>query len=455
MKKLTSSVIRDLLLYMIGFGIFIGLIFPFFTKAILNLPAQKVLNPTFFSMCVLAGLLVGLFNFSIFKFTVCSFLKELRNKIKDFGEKLNFYYWGEIQQLRPEECCVNFYSKDMVGELAEGFNKFIYTIFDLIKAEKTSSSLMEELHKSLKLDDMAEAMIKFFLNYFGGEAGCLITLQRGQLEVTKTWNMEFDLEKTGTEYWFSLLSEGKIECFNEIDEEELYAINVGIGKLKPRYVVHIPLSYQSNPVGILILLSRKPFLKDFEALESRNLISQATPFIYNALLMRRLELLAAIDELTGVLNRRFGMRRLIEEFERSKRHNIPLSVSMIDIDDFKKINDTYGHQCGDLVLKTLAEIISQNIRISDFVIRYGGEEFLVVTPGASSLNAAKVMERLRDLVSTYKIQYGSHELHFTFSAGVAAYPAEDIQHPSDLIKKADTALYQAKKAGKNRVIIGG
>ena len=105
------------------------------------------------------------------------------------------------------------------------------------------------------MEETAESVINFFLDYFGGEAGCLITLQRGQLEVTKSWNMELELEKTGTEYWFIVLNEGKVILLEDLGEDELYSINVGIGKLKPKHVVYIPLIYQSNPVGILVLLS--------------------------------------------------------------------------------------------------------------------------------------------------------------------------------------------------------
>jgi diguanylate cyclase (GGDEF)-like protein len=345
-------------------------------------------------------------------------------------------------------------STDVVGSLVEDFNHFIDTIYHLVKTEHVRSEFMESLKKSLKINDVAEIIIKFFRDYFGGDAACILTYKRGQFNITKTWNLDMDIDKTDTDYWFRVLTEGRVILLEEV-AEDLLAINIGLGRLKPKYIAYIPLVYQAHYVGIVILLSRTPFHKDFQSLESQNIISEATPFLYNALLMKRLELLAAIDELTGVLNRRFGIRRLNEEFERSKRHSLPLSVAMIDIDDFKKINDAYGHQCGDLVLKTLAELITQNIRVSDFVIRYGGEEFLVVIPGASSLDAMRLMDRLLNIVATFTVHYGGHEIHFTFSGGIATYPAENIKELSTLIQKADEALYQAKRTGKNQVIISG
>jgi len=454
MKRFTSSVSQDLFLIMVSFGILIGLILPFFTQFVLQLPSSQVLNLTFFIMCVTAGIIVGIFKFSIFRLVVYRFLREMRSKINEFREKLNKYYWDRTLQCLPEECHLDMASADVIGSLVEDFNHFIDTIYHLIKTEHISSEFMENLKKSLKINDVAEIIIQFFRDYFGGDAAAILTYERGQFNITKTWNLELAADKINTDYWFRVLREGRVILLKDVAEDFL-AINIGLGKLKPKHIAYIPLVYQTHDVGIVILLSRTPFRKDFQSLESQNIISEATPFLYNALLMKRLELLAAIDELTGVLNRRFGMRRLKEELERSKRYGLPLSVGMIDIDDFKKINDTYGHQCGDLILKTLAELISQNIRVSDFVIRYGGEEFLVVVPGASSLDAMKIMERLRQAVSTLAVHYGGYELHFTFSGGIATFPSDIIRDLGTLVQKADQAFYQAKKSGKNRVIIGG
>ncbi|HDS16038.1 MAG TPA: GGDEF domain-containing protein [Proteobacteria bacterium] len=169
--------------------------------------------------------------------------------------------------------------------------------------------------------------------------------------------------------------------------------------------------------------------------------------------MKKLETLAAIDELTGLLNRRYGMKRLYEEFEGSHRHQQILSVAMFDIDDFKQINDVYGHQAGDQVLREFADIIKEEIRVSEFALRYGGEEFMVVTPGASSNNCHRIMERLRRKVESLEVKFQKHNLKFTFSAGVAAYPEGMISNQPLLIQAADAALYQAKRQGKNKVVI--
>ncbi len=171
--------------------------------------------------------------------------------------------------------------------------------------------------------------------------------------------------------------------------------------------------------------------------------------------MKRLEVMAAIDELTGILNRRFGLRRLNEEFERSKRYRMPLSVAMVDIDYFKKINDTYGHQAGDFILKTLASLLVQNIRVSDLAMRYGGEEFLLVFNGASAIDTYQIMDKLRAMAETMRLQYGSFDLKITFSCGISSYPSEKVNDVNDLIQQADAGLYRAKETGRNRIVISG
>jgi diguanylate cyclase (GGDEF)-like protein len=137
----------------------------------------------------------------------------------------------------------------------------------------------------------------------------------------------------------------------------------------------------------------------------------------------------------------------------STRHSIPLAVAMIDIDHFKKTNDTYGHQAGDFILRTLSESIRQNIRLSDFIVRYGGEEFIVAAPGASTMDCHKFMERIRTQVAALNVQYGSYDLKLTFSGGIAGFPSGSIRDVHALIQVADEALYKAKEQGRNTLVI--
>lgn len=162
-----------------------------------------------------------------------------------------------------------------------------------------------------------------------------------------------------------------------------------------------------------------------------------------------LENLAITDGLTGVYNYRFFHQKLKEEFERAKRYETPLACIMMDIDFFKNINDKYGHMVGDLVLKELAVIITENIRKNDVFARYGGEEFVLLLPHTSENGAFNEAERIRKAVENH--QFGELEKgEVKISLGVCNYPSEVITNAEDLLRCADTALYNAKNNGRNR-----
>lgn len=159
------------------------------------------------------------------------------------------------------------------------------------------------------------------------------------------------------------------------------------------------------------------------------------------------------DCLTGAYNRRYLMERLPQELNRAMRYAHPLSVIMADIDDFKQINDRYGHQAGDLTLKKCVESFKGSVRNEvDWVARYGGEEFVIVLPETDLQGAYVVGERLRNLVSQEIIEQAGKEIHITASFGLSACdPSETEKSPESLIGDADGYLYQAKREGKNRV----
>jgi two-component system cell cycle response regulator len=159
---------------------------------------------------------------------------------------------------------------------------------------------------------------------------------------------------------------------------------------------------------------------------------------------------ATRDPLMHCYNKRFFLDRLPGELAFAKRHNKPLSLAMIDIDHFKKINDSYGHPAGDLVLRMLGSVLQNRLRAEDIFVRYGGEEFALImreTPAPKALLAA---ERIRSLVADTVFIYEKREIRVTVSIGIATWPAEDIDSMHDLIKAADANLYRAKHAGRNR-----
>jgi two-component system, cell cycle response regulator len=167
---------------------------------------------------------------------------------------------------------------------------------------------------------------------------------------------------------------------------------------------------------------------------------------------KRLELLSITDGLTKLHNHRYFQDELARAFEESQRYQRPLSLAMIDIDFFKKFNDTYGHAVGDDVLKQAADLYRHSVRSTDLVARYGGEEFAVILPQTDHEGAALLAERMREAVEGLQIPRvsGGGSLGVTASFGVASVPDTAADRDS-LMAAADAALYRAKRGGKNRV----
>jgi two-component system chemotaxis response regulator CheY len=172
-------------------------------------------------------------------------------------------------------------------------------------------------------------------------------------------------------------------------------------------------------------------------------------------LEQRILKLATTDSLTGVLNRRAFMERMEKEIQRAKREESPISLILMDIDHFKKINDTYGHQAGDLVLQRVTDQLTDKSRAYDFVGRYGGEEFVICVLSTENINPRSIAERMRGNIEaqTILIDHNTQPLHITASFGVGTCRPGSEDGLDDLIKRTDKALYEAKNSGRNRVCL--
>jgi two-component system cell cycle response regulator len=158
------------------------------------------------------------------------------------------------------------------------------------------------------------------------------------------------------------------------------------------------------------------------------------------------------DALTKAYNKRYFADRLDGEFRFARRHDTSMALLMLDIDHFKKINDTYGHPAGDAVLVAVADALTRSVRNEDVVARYGGEEFAIILRSINVEGGRMLGERLRRMIELLQVDVGgSHPLKVTVSIGVAAFPESNVQNGVELVEAADTALYRAKNGGRNRI----
>lgn len=228
---------------------------------------------------------------------------------------------------------------------------------------------------------------------------------------------------------------------------------------RPRYrtgsFIAFPIRAGRDVVGVFCATDRhdeQPFTRD-DVSAIRALMAPAALALARDRALQQAEVYAhaaTLDALTGAFNRRYFQVRLEEELERSRRHKIPLALLMVDVDDFKSINDSFGHLAGDTVLRDIAEILRRSIRVFDICARFGGEEFAIIMPGSGADSASKIAERIRERIEAYRPSDAQlRDLRVTASVGLAVSTMEI--HAYDLVAGADQALYVAKRGGKNRI----
>ncbi len=229
-----------------------------------------------------------------------------------------------------------------------------------------------------------------------------------------------------------------------------------------RSVIALPFSVDRGAYGVFLVRrtrDQEPLgQKDMEF--AQDVINAAVAVIQRAQMVEstmadnaRLEQLAQTDALTQLLNRRALTERITAEMERALRYDSSMALLMIDLDHFKRINDTFGHLVGDDVLRDVAALLTITIRTTDMVARYGGEEFLVLLPETDVAGAESFAERIRTAIELHDFGGRADQpgLHLTTSVGVATFPAARIESVEDLFARADAALYRAKADGRNRV----
>jgi diguanylate cyclase (GGDEF)-like protein len=355
----------------------------------------------------------------------------------------------------PEHQTVKMFS----GQIAKILER--ERVYNIIKHDITALRLIKEfsssLASSIHYDDVINKLCHYSRQAFSGDA---FFFEHGaQGFQVKHFPNEISGEPKEIDFRGTLTG---LAIENRHKEYVSDTRQLGLKVLPPQFrteearsVIAVPLFFEGGLIGIFGMLSKqKEFLDSRQISLVEVMCNQAATSIANAKMHAEIKRMATTDGLTGLYNHRVFQQKLTEELKRSERQKTPLSLLLTDIDFFKKVNDTYGHPAGDLVLRGVSRILQNEIRDIDIIARYGGEEFVVILPGTDSIGAKNIAERLRTAIMKETFSSDNRTLKVTMSIGIATAPA-DTQIKEELIEKADQALYHAKHNGRNQSVNWG
>jgi diguanylate cyclase (GGDEF)-like protein len=447
--RLTRKVFHDLAIWMVGFGLLIGATFPFFA-VMLDVPRSTALTTTFFAACLAAGALAGLINYGLAHWVVGLRLRILGSSMHHVEQNLvSMTYSSDNLQCTPENCLIVVDSEDEIGENARAFNRLVATLTTSMQTQAAVRSFSEMLTSELEIENLAKHALHQFFEHTGAAGGLILCECEGELMVAASLGLREPQVIVTSDHVQAVVRTGEKLILTIPEGVRIEGV---VTDFRPQEVIVFPIIYKSVPLGVLVLATGYTFNADHRTRIDLFLHGLGLA-LNNALAHDRLQRLAALDPLTGVYNRRFGLGRLHEEFSRAVRAHSPMGVLMLDIDHFKSVNDTYGHMVGDRLLKSVCGLARSSLREGDVLLRYGGEEFLVVLPAASTDDLRFVGERIRKFIEDSVMSEGEKSVRVTLSVGGASYPNQNVGNGDELIQLADEALYRAKESGRNRVEI--
>ncbi len=311
--------------------------------------------------------------------------------------------------------------------------------------------IIRKMTHSMDWQEIQETTLDIIMETFEKVTFCLIGifLENENTCILRTRKREENFSRTDKITFAFKFTEG-IGWDSVIATNEWNDFFVKLGRSSEYQASFFPLTTEERDIGILMVDKHK---SDASNYTEYSLLSTITSHAAVSLNNSYLYKLAITDSLTGLYTRRYFMQRLEREFSRSHRLNYHFSLFMMDIDFFKKINDTYGHLVGDMILKQLSEIFLESLKEYGITARYGGEEFISIITEKDKSEALEIAEKIREKVENFnfKINQDDKTLKITISIGVVTYPT-DGNSLNSLIDNADKALYEAKNKGRNKVI---
>jgi diguanylate cyclase (GGDEF)-like protein len=431
-----------------GAGVLIGLSFPYFLVWY-GFDEGMVLHWDFFLATQIAGQSVGLLSFLLISMVIRPHLKLLSLKMSGISEGL--------KKKSPDEESINdialrkidIVSNDEIGVSAKAYNKMLTSLMQANEIEAVYTKFSKVMSENLDVEILADETLSLLIRSTNIDAGAIVISKKGELKLMASKGI---LEADSLLAHDVVLESIKKGVSERIKVPKNIKIDGVLTHFYPSEVFIEPIEFKGINLGILIAATGAN-VADEHTEHLLELFTRSIGLaINNAMTHSKFQRLAAIDGLTEIYNRRFGMDRLKEDFSRTVRDETTLAVAMVDIDFFKKVNDTYGHLVGDKAIVLTTSIIKDSLRDGDIVIRYGGEEFLIILHGADSEDAFTVCERIRHKVQDSVLKEGDQQINLSVSIGISAYPEQSVAKEMELIDMADQALYHAKNNGRNQVI---
>ncbi len=435
---------------MLSSGLIMGLAFIPLSE-LLGLPVERVYSLKFGSICITAGLFVGFVSFIITKIVILNKLNDFADNINSITQNILNYKKGHIKSIDEcKDCYIELLSKDVIGELTEKYNSLVRVIRSLFWQYERMDEFFSTLNKSLEIEILDTNVGEFILN-ITPSMGIEIYHARKNGLVVKGYakGVHTDLTEKKQRSITDIINDNKTVILNG---QKVEFVEFGTNSIKPYEIAYLPFSDGNIGGGVVILYLIDSLSRERITLLYR-LLNEYALALKSSFAYERMQEMAAFDELTNIYNRRFGLKRLKEEYQRAKRLNSCLCVIMFDIDHFKRVNDTYGHQAGDFILSSFAKILKNSFRDEDVVMRYGGEEFLCAMNNIQTEGAYDKAEKIRKVVEETIFTWKDTNIRITISCGISVFNLESNNKPTDeIIKEADERLYIAKNSGRNRCI---
>lgn len=324
--------------------------------------------------------------------------------------------------------------------LSRGVDTYIKEI--LVRSTELSMLylMVERLSKTIEMEELKHIIVETISEIFNADEITIILPREGRDYNSVVWRKKENKMERG-------LAPGD-DPDREVVLAWLRGEHTEIAISHDRKTVSMPVTKGNNRLALIIIKKTDGTINDL----GLDLVKAMSTHIAAAFENAALYLIAITDELTGLYTKRHFHTMLEKKFDLYTQYGEKLTLLMVDVDNFKNINDTYGHPAGDQVLRDLARCIVRSTREQDFDFRYGGEEFSVLLPATDAVAGNVVAERIRELIQKTLFTSGETKVHMTVSIGVASCPA-NAQTIRTLVVEADKALYEAKRAGKNKVVL--